>query len=41
MVKGSRTLHLMREPLITAALLSIYVSTRSTAKALGAIQRLY
>jgi hypothetical protein len=31
----------MREPLITAALLSIYVSTRSTAKALGTLQRLY
>jgi hypothetical protein len=28
----------MREPLITAALLSISVSTRGTAKALGAIQ---
>jgi hypothetical protein len=31
----------MREPLITATLFSIYVSTRGTAKALGAIQRLY
>jgi hypothetical protein len=31
----------MREPLITAALLSIYVGTTSTAKALGALQRLY
>jgi hypothetical protein len=31
----------MREPLITATLFSIYVSTRSTAKAIGAIQRLY
>jgi hypothetical protein len=41
MVKGSRTLHLMREPLITATLLSIYVGTRGTAKAIGAIQRLY
>jgi hypothetical protein len=40
-VEDSRTLDLMREPLITAALLSIFVSTRGTAKALGAIQRLY
>jgi hypothetical protein len=31
----------MREPLITAALLSIYVGTTGTAKALGALQRLY
>jgi hypothetical protein len=31
----------MREPLIVTALFSIYVGTRSTAKALGAIQRLY
>jgi len=31
----------MREPFITATLLSIYVSTRSTAKAIGALQRLY
>jgi len=31
----------MREPLITATLLSIYVGTRGTAKAIGAIQRLY
>jgi hypothetical protein len=31
----------MREPLITVALLSIVVSTRGTAKALGALQRLY
>jgi hypothetical protein len=31
----------MREPIITATLLSIYVGTRSTAKAIGAIQRLY
>jgi hypothetical protein len=31
----------MREPLITAALFSIYVGTRGTAKALGAIQRVY
>jgi hypothetical protein len=28
----------MREPLITATLLSIYVSTRSTAKAIAALQ---
>jgi hypothetical protein len=28
----------MREPLITATLFSIYVSTRSTAKAIGALQ---
>jgi hypothetical protein len=40
MVKGSRTLHPMREPLITATLLSIYVGTRGTAKALGVLQRL-
>jgi hypothetical protein len=31
----------MREPLITATLFSIFVGTRGTAKALGAIQRLY
>jgi hypothetical protein len=31
----------MREPLITATLFSIYVGTTGTAKALGAIQRLY
>jgi hypothetical protein len=31
----------MREPLIAATLLSIYVSTRGGAKAIGAIQRLY
>jgi hypothetical protein len=31
----------MREPLIVTALFSIYVSTRGTAKALGAVQRLY
>jgi hypothetical protein len=31
----------MREPLITATLFSIYVSKRITAKAIGAIQRLY
>jgi hypothetical protein len=31
----------MTEPLITATLFSIYVGTRGTAKALGAIQRLY
>jgi hypothetical protein len=37
----ARTLFTMREPLITATLFSIYVSTRGTAKALGAIQRLY
>jgi hypothetical protein len=37
----SRTLHLMREPFITATLLGIYVGTRSTAKAIGALQRLY
>jgi hypothetical protein len=30
----------MREPLITATLFSIYVSTRGTAKAIGALQRL-
>jgi hypothetical protein len=33
-----RTMLSMREPLITATLLSIYVSTTGTAKALGAIQ---
>jgi hypothetical protein len=31
----------MREPFITATLLGIVVGTRGTAKALGAIQRLY
>jgi hypothetical protein len=31
----------MREPIITATLLSIYVGTQGTAKAIGAIQRLY
>jgi hypothetical protein len=31
----------MREPLIVTALFSIYVGTRSTAKAIGALQRLY
>jgi hypothetical protein len=31
----------MREPLIVTALFSIYVGTRGTAKALGAVQRLY
>jgi hypothetical protein len=31
----------MREPLITATLFSIFVGTRGTAKAIGAIQRLY
>jgi len=31
----------MREPLITATLLGIVVTTRGTAKAIGAIQRLY
>jgi hypothetical protein len=31
----------MREPLITATLLGIYVSTRGTAKAISALQRLY
>jgi hypothetical protein len=31
----------MREPLITATLFSIFVGTRSTAKAIGALQRLY
>jgi hypothetical protein len=31
----------MREPLIVAALFSVYVSTTSAAKALGAVQRLY
>jgi hypothetical protein len=30
----------MREPLITATLLSIYLSTRGSAMALGALQRL-
>jgi hypothetical protein len=30
----------MREPLIAATLLSIYVGTRGTAKAIGALQRL-
>jgi hypothetical protein len=30
----------MREPLITATLLSIYLSTRGGAMAIGAIQRL-
>ena len=37
----SRTLLSMREPLIVTALFSIYVGTRGTAKALGAVQRLY
>ena len=32
---------LMREPLITATLLSIYLSSRGGAKTIGAIQRLY
>ena len=36
----SRTMLSMREPLITATLFSIFVSTRGTAKAIGAIQRL-
>jgi len=31
----------MREPLITATLFSIFVGTTGTAKAIGAIQRLY
>jgi len=30
----------MREPLITATLLSIFVGTTGTAKAIGALQRL-
>jgi hypothetical protein len=30
----------MREPLITATLLGIFVSTRGTAMAIGALQRL-
>jgi len=29
----------MREPIITATLFSIFVGTRGTAKALGAIQK--
>ena len=29
----------MREPLITATLFSIFVGTRGTAKAIGALQR--
>jgi len=37
----SRTMTPMREPLITATLFSIYVGTTGTAKALGALQRLY
>ena len=40
-VNASRTMHGMREPLITATLFSIFVGTRGTAKAIGAIQRLY
>ena len=36
-----RTMLSMREPLITATLFSIFVGTRGTAKAIGAIQRLY
>jgi len=31
----------MREPLITATLFSIYVGSVGTAKALGAVQRIY
>jgi len=34
-------MRVMREPLITATLLSIYVGTTGSAKAIGAIQRLY
>jgi hypothetical protein len=40
-MKPSRTLMVMREPLITATLLSIVVGTRGTAKAIAAFQRLY
>jgi hypothetical protein len=36
----SRTILGMREPLITATLFSIFVGTRGTAKAIGALQRL-
>jgi len=36
-----RTMPSMREPLITATLFSIFVGTTGTAKAIGAIQRLY
>jgi hypothetical protein len=32
-------MHTMREPLIITTLFSIYVGTRGTAKAIGAIQR--